>query len=264
MRSWCYMMCVLLLLAACSGESAPPTSTVTPVPTLTDTPLPPSPTPALPPAVSEETPEVVLPEDGEDEGEVVEIIVQAAEGQEIDPPLSITLPEGWGRANIVQPVEDVLGFTLIPSTIYGGPVTGGDGYIVLLWGFRSVAPGGNPLLPDETDDFDLWMDGVRLLRLAVVEPECNIGTDVPRDFVIGNLPARGTIFAAVTCPETVDTRGWVAGLSQDGINFLFYAFTEPITAMDGPAAAELQAVLDTVEFRVDELLQMALTPTATP
>jgi len=83
--------------------------------------------------------------------------------------------------------------------------------------------------------------------LAVIETGCNIGTDERREYSIGGLAAAGTQFAAVDCPALPDTRGWFAGLQQGGINYLFYAFTEPIDALDA-AAPELQAVLDTVRF----------------
>jgi hypothetical protein len=255
----------VVLLAACdalTGGQPEPTATPTLLPSLTPTASPtaaqiPTATPddPLPQAEPEETPAV----------EDIQMIIEAAAGQEIDPPIEIVLPEGWGRFNATQVIQDIAGPYLVPFSVYTGPVTGGDGYIILLWGFGSLSRAVNPLLAEEGDfEPDLWADGVRLLRLAVVEPGCNIGTDVRREFAVGGLPAAGTYFSVVDCPETVDTRGWLAGLRQDGMNFLFYAYTEPITAMDGSAHAELQAVLDSVTFRVEDLLDLAVTPTPAP
>ena len=106
---------------------------------------------------------------------------------------------------------------------------------------------------------DLWSDGVRLLRSAVIESDCNIGVDVRRTYRLGLLSAEGTQWSAVSCKSGLpDTRGWFAGVQDNGVNFVFYVFTDPITAMD-TSSGELQAILDTVRFRVDTL---TLTPPA--
>ena len=94
----------------------------------------------------------------------------------------------------------------------------------------------------------MWTDGTRLLRLAIVETGCNVGTDLRRNYSVGGLQATGTQFAAVNCPQLPDTRGWFAGLRQFDVNFVFYVYTDPIGAMDGNAPNELQAILDTVQF----------------
>jgi hypothetical protein len=251
----------LVLLAACDAladEQPQPTATPTLLPSLTPTA---SPTTA---PIATATPDDPLPQDAL-EDEYAQMVIEAAQGQEIDPPVEIALPEGWRQFNATQVIQDVAGAYLVPFTVYSGPVTGGDGYIILLWGFGSLSRAVNPLLAEEgAFEPDLWADGVRLLRLAVVEPGCNIGTDVRREFTVGGLPAAGTYFSVVDCPETVDTRGWLAGLRQDGMNFLFYTYAEPISAMDGPAHGELQAVLDSVTFRVEDLLDLVVTSTPAP
>ena len=163
----------------------------------------------------------------------------------IAPPLTINLPPGWSHAYDAIVLQDIDGIRPIPFALYKGPVTGGTGYIVLLWGFPNLVVGvasGGLIEPD------IWIDGTRLLRLAIVETGCNVGTDLRRNYSIGGLQAIGTQFAAVGCPQLPDTRGWFAGIRQFDANFVFYVYTDPIGAMDGTAPTELQAILDTVQF----------------
>ncbi|HVU10987.1 MAG TPA: thioredoxin domain-containing protein [Phototrophicaceae bacterium] len=167
------------------------------------------------------------------------------EHDHIKPPLTIDLPSGWAEGYDALVLQDIDGIRPIPFALYKGPVTGGTGYIVLLWGFPNLvvgAPSGGPIEPD------VWTDGTRLLRLAIVEQGCNVGTDLRRNYSVGGLQAVGTQFAAVSCPQLPDTRGWFAGLRQFDVNFVFYIYTDPISAMDGSAPQELQAILDTVKF----------------
>lgn len=182
------------------------------------------------------------PETAEPTAEAV--VIDPLLGEPVDPPLIIGLPADWVFGRDVFLLQDVDAFRGIPIVVYRGPVTGGTGTIVLLWGFPNLV-GGGALGSDAA--VDLFFDGLRLLRLAVIETGCNIGTDERREYSIGGLAAAGTQFAAVDCPALPDTRGWFAGLQQGGINYIFYAFTEPIDALEA-AAPELQAVLDTVRF----------------
>ncbi|MBL8133959.1 MAG: thioredoxin domain-containing protein [Anaerolineae bacterium] len=180
------------------------------------------------------------------------LVLEAVTGQDVPPPITLQLPAGWLSGSDVLVLQDVDAIRNIPFAIYTGPVTGGVGTIVLLWGFPNlvVAPSAvQATLPPEM--LDLHIDGTRLLRLAVVEQGCNVGTDLRRTYSIGGLQAAGTQFAAVDCPELPDTRGWFAGLRQYGLNFMFYAYAEPIEAMD-TAEVELQAILDTVVFTLPE------------
>lgn len=242
-----------LLLAACAPAAVAPTDFPTPVPSLTPTEdiqeavnmtltaLAPTVTPTLTPLPTE--PPLV-------------VTVPAVMGQPIDPPLDITLPEGWSVAMsdtlVMKDVTNVL--IGLPFTAYSGPVTGGTGTLVVVWGFPSFADplpeGATPAGPD------LWVDGLRLLRLAIIEQGCNIGTDLRRSYRLGLLSAVGTQFSAVDCPSSPNTRGWFAGVQQNGLNFVFYAYTDPIDAMT-TAQDELQAVLDTVRFRD---ISLTLTP----
>lgn len=175
----------------------------------------------------------------------VAVTLPPLQNQPIPPPLTIALPEGWRSANDTLVLNDVDGVRSVPFSIYTGEVTGGVGTIVLLWGFPNLVA-GNPLDPASAQP-DLFADGLRLLRLAIVEQGCNVGTDLQRSYSIGGLAATGTQFSAVTCPALPDTRGWFAGLQFNGINYVFYVYADPIEAIDG-ARRELQALLDTVRF----------------
>lgn len=192
--------------------------------------------------------------------EVIEI--SPLQGDRIAPPVTLSLPEGWAWGYETLLLQDIDGIRTIPFAIYQGRVTGGTGTIILLWGFPNLVSIENPLLV-ETIEPDLWSDGLRLLRLAVIEDGCNIGTDLRRNYSVGGLTAVGTQFSAVDCPALADTRGWFAGLRQNNLNFIFYAYTEPIDAMSGAAADELQAVLDTVTFQPLSSVVPEATPEAT-
>jgi hypothetical protein len=179
-------------------------------------------------------------------------------GDNIAPPITIDLPQGWQHAYDAIVLQDIDGVRPIPFALYTGPVTGGMGSIVLLWGFPNLVVGaaaGGVIQPD------IWTDATRLLRLAIVETGCNVGTDLRRNYSVGGLQAIGTQFAAVGCPQLPDTRGWFAGLRPFNVNFVFYVYTDPIGAMDGSAPDELQAILDTVQFIMPDLSE--LTPEAT-
>lgn len=180
-------------------------------------------------------------------------------GDQVPPPFTITLPAGWLSGFDTLVLQDVDAIRNIPFALYQGPVTGGTGTLVVMWGFPNLITGGmDAFMAGEPLTPDLYADGSRLLRLAVVEEGCNVGTDLRRSYPIGGLEAVGTQFAAVGCPELADTRGWFAGLQQFSLNFVFYAYAEPIEAV--PAAEpELQAILDTITF----VLPIA-TPTPAP
>ncbi|MFN8372234.1 MAG: hypothetical protein U0694_05075 [Anaerolineae bacterium] len=264
-----------LLIAAIAACSTPPSPTPTLVPSLT-----PSPIPTLQPSPSDEptfiqniiivtaTPDPLLTPT--ETPLVVQIEPLTADG--IAPPFAISLPPDWEAYYTNYILRDVGGLLALPLTVYRGPVTGGTGYIAVLWAFPNLS-GANPLQPDASQ-VDLFADGSRLLRLAVLEQGCNIGTDLQRQYTVGGQTAVGTQFSAVTCPETADTRGWFAGLQVNDLSFLFYVYTDPITAID-PSRAGLQAVLDSVRFISAAEMQATalsiptaqatqLVPTATP
>ncbi|MBZ0280842.1 MAG: hypothetical protein K8L97_08875 [Anaerolineae bacterium] len=253
---------LVLFLAACSSAPAA-TSTPTLLPSLT-----PSVTPDVQAAV-EATLTVLAPttvamqltaeSTAEDTPEATPVVVEVDPvlGQAVDPPLDITLPEGWAlQANDTLVLSDLSSteeLRGIPFVAWNGPVTGGTGTIVLLWGFPSLVPlddtNAAAAMIGTPPPADLFADGLRLLRLAVIDPSCNIGTDLRRTYRIGTLSAVGTQFAAVECPDLPDTRGWFAGVQANNLSFIFYVYTDPIEAMD-TGRDGLQGILDTVQFRV--------------
>jgi hypothetical protein len=185
-------------------------------------------------------------------------------------PIHIELPEGWllGHAALPLQSSEEGAIAIIPFSVYAGPVTGGTGYIIVLWAFPNIAPVA-PVMQG-TPQINLWADGLRLLYLAVMEEGCEIGRDTERPFPVGDYEAMGAYFAAVNCPELPDTQGWFAGLQEEGLNFMFYAYVEPRGAIEGPARRELQAILNTVEVDLELLPEQQGTvvpdvnPSATP
>jgi hypothetical protein len=179
--------------------------------------------------------------------EMTEIIipVDPLTGERSAPPFSIALPDGWQYGYETMLVSDLDTNRTIPLALYTGPVTGGTGTIVVLWAFPNVITETT----SATVTTDLWLDGLRLLRLAVIEEGCNIGTDLRREYSIAGLAAVGTQFSAIDCPALPDTRGWFAGINQYGLNYAFFMYTDPIDAMD-TAEGELQAILDTIVFNL--------------
>lgn len=232
------VVCLAALLAACA--QAAPTPTLTLVPSSTPTP----PATATPAATA-------TPEDTEPTPIALELTPLAGQGSA--PPLTLDFPPGWAYGYDTLALVDIDNtLRAVPLAIYQGPVTGGTGTIVLLWGFPNFLTGSPLTLPGTpTPAPNLWSDGLRLFRLTLVDEGCNPGTDLERPYSIGGLAATGTQFAIVDCPESPDTRGWFAGLQVNGLNFVFYVYTEPISAMD-TARAELQAILDSAVFSVPD------------
>lgn len=248
---WILAGLVMLLAAAACAPSAEPTLAVLPsaepfTPVPSNTPyvrptLPPTWTPA-PSATPEPTREQVDP----------------LTGEQVPPPLSLELPEGW-RFGYDTIIYDNIGvMDAVRVALYQGPVSGGQATIVLLWNFSSVTT-GNPFAQDYGVP-SLWLDGLRLLRVLVFEAGCNFGTAPQKEFNVGGLAATGTDFAIVDCPELPDTRGWFAGLIVNQMPMIFYMYTDPIHAMDGPAPLEIQAILDTVNFTEAAVPLVTATP----
>jgi hypothetical protein len=186
------------------------------------------------------------------------VTVEPLLGERIPPPFEIALPDGWQFGYDTFILSDVDGaIRTIPLAVYTGPIPGGSGTIVLLWGFPNLF--GAEMFSGGPNTPDLWSDGLRLLRLAIIEQDCNIGTDLRREYSIGGMSAAGTQFSAVDCPELPDTRGWFAGVQESGVNFVFFMFADPIDAMTTGQEA-LQAVLDSVEFHVEPAVEVTATP----
>ncbi|MAS37139.1 MAG: hypothetical protein CL610_24275 [Anaerolineaceae bacterium] len=235
-------MIVAVLLAAC-GAAPTPTPTLTPVPSSTPT-TPPTATPEPSP-----TPAPEITEEATAEAEETLLL-----GEGAPPPFEITLPDGWQIAMqnaLFIPDVDATARP-VQVTVYEGPVSEGTGTIVVMWGFPNFMVGSPFALPGTpTPAPNLWSDGLRLFRTAMVEQGCNAGTDLERTYNIGDRTGSGTKFAIVDCPETPDTRGWFVGLQEDGLNFVFFVYAEPIEAMDTSEDA-LQGILDSIEFHVSE------------
>lgn len=265
MKHLIWIVFICLFAAGCASGSDPtavPSATNTLVPSNTPEPFP-TETPTLEAEVIQI--EETAPVDPEaTEEPPLEIIIEATEGQELPAPLGINLPEGWAQQDGTVLLEDVQGLNILPFSAYVGPVTGGNGFIIVVWGFQSITT-GNPLMPN-FGTIDLQADGLRLLYLAVMDVQCVVAPDEAsgRTFSVGGLPAIGNAFSAFDCPENADTKGWYAALNQERVNYVFYAYTEPIEAIDGPAADELQTILDSVQFQFDTMYGDMLNGTATP
>jgi hypothetical protein len=216
----------LSILSAQGNPTAVPTSTSTPAPDATLDPL--SQFTATP------TP----------------ILIDPLLGLPIQPPITMDLPDGWAYAYNAFVYSDLDGrIETVPFAYYTGPVTDGTGTIILLWGFDSVV---NPFAAQQGTN--PWLDGLRLLRLVVMDHSCTIGTAPEREYSVGGMEATGTQFSAVDCPEGIpDTRGWFAARVVDRVNFAFYMYVDPIQPAGATAEFDLQAILDTVEFRVSDL-----------
>ena len=187
-------------------------------------------------------------------------------GIPLPPPYDITLPDGWESYYDIFQFVDLDELRSIPIALHTGPYQDGQAFILALWNFPNIRS-----ISTDAENFEinLWTDGLRLLRLAVIEKECNIGTDLQRDYTVGGLDGVGTQFSAVDCPTTSNTRGWFTGLQVDNMNFVFYVFTEPIELMQTAGEGQLQEILDSVDFRVMEYVAEAIAtqqaiPTATP
>jgi hypothetical protein len=186
---------------------------------------------------------------------------QAAILQGVPPPLTIQLPKDWRSYYQIVPTRAPLIQANMNMAVYRGPVKGGTGVIILLWGFPSLGPPPtmaglqSPLTqipgtpgPDLRQQM-LWADGSRLLQGTIVDITCNVGNSGQRtDFSIGGQPAVGQYFSSSQCQGEPDTIGWFAGVHRFGGNFLFYMFVEPVEAYN-VGRADLQMVLDTVVFK---------------
>jgi hypothetical protein len=176
------------------------------------------------------------------------------------PPFDIDLPANWQYGFQSLPIRDRLVQASMNVAVYKGPIQGGTGTIIVLWGFPSLGPPPTPaggqlpgtvvpgtLSPDMQQQM-LWADGLRLLQGTVVDITCNVGNHSRGEFKIGGQPAYGEYFAAVQCQAEPDATGWFAGLNQYGGNFLFYVLIEPPQAYNN-GRSEMQKILDTVVFR---------------
>ncbi|MGB7341582.1 MAG: hypothetical protein WBC91_21985 [Phototrophicaceae bacterium] len=181
-------------------------------------------------------------------------------GISITPPLDITLPEGWQLAlRDTYTYRDLVldadgGLETLPIDVYVGPVTNGTGWIVMLWGYDTILPIMENITEAEYHERVAWLSGLRMLQSVVFDYRCTFGTAPQRDYTIGDLPAIGTTFSAIDCPfEQPDTRGWFAGMNIDNLNFSFFVYADPIQPAGSIVEFELQAIIDTIVFNVDDI-----------
>jgi hypothetical protein len=212
-------------------------------PTLTMTPFRATATPALPPGTGTPPPARQTPGATAEEG------TGTPEADDLShvlpgspPPLAITLPEGWQQVHILVPfrtydnqVRD------IPLSIYVGPLPGeAKGFIYLYWGFPNV-------VDLVTGEYNLWADGVQILRGSLVGESCNLGVYDQQTFSVGGQDAVGAFYQASECDGEQDTAGWFATLRVYDGSFAFYTAVEPWNALSDQRLA-LQSILDSVEF----------------
>ena len=252
----------MLLLAACEATVPAPQASLSP-----DTPRPPAGTPptsvsptetrvptntprAIPPSVTPIPPTV----SAEPEATRIVVTISPLLQTDIVPPVRLNLPSGWNLvsdAKMLPAAADEM--SVVPFGYYSGPVPGGTGVVTILFGFNSIVPE----FGDRT--LNVYADALRMLLFAVIEPTCEYSFEEERTFSVGGRTARGTVYSANQCPDNLPSiHGWFAALNVDGLNFAFYAYTEPIEAMTSATRSELQAILDSVEF------DFSLLPTAAP
>lgn len=158
------------------------------------------------------------------------------------PPIEITLPEGWEQVHLIVPFrtfDDVVHD--VPLTIYFGTLPGGaNGFIYLYWGIPNT-------VDFVTGEYNLWADGVQILRGSLVGETCNLGVYEQQMFDIGALQGVGATYQASECEEEADTSGWFATLRVYDGTFAFYTAVEPWDALLDSRAV-LQQILDTVRF----------------
>ncbi len=170
----------------------------------------------------------------------------------IEPPIDITLPDDWLVGYDTLAFRDIDGSVQTALVaVYTGPVTGGTGWLILAWGHDSVI---NPFAM-ETPERAAFLDGLRLLRLIIFDPSCEVNVQPQTEYTIGEEIAQGATFSATNCPgDQPDTSGWFAALMQEEVNFAFYVYIDPEQAAESPARAEMQAILDSVNIRIDEVI----------
>ncbi len=200
------------------------------------------------------TPAEVTPEVTDEFGEPIEtpVVLDPLLSIGVQPPIDIDLPRDWlfGYDTLAyQDIDGSVQTTLI--AVYTGPVTGGTGWLILAWGHNSVM---NPF-EMESESRAIFLDGLRLLRLIVFDASCTVTVEPQAEYNIGIIRAPGAAFTATECPgEQPDTSGWFASLRQENVNFTFFAYVDPLQEPGSPAEEELQAILNSIVIRVDEVI----------
>jgi hypothetical protein len=258
------LVALMLLLAACEATVQAPPPSLDP-----NTPQPPVGTPStstVPPATRVPTntpqaaPPTLTPQPSatiSNEPTLETLALNPRVGTDLEPPIRIDLLDGWTVVSDALMLPDFGELTVVPFAFYSGPVAGGTGNIAILYGFENLVPEFGDRTPN------VYADALRLLLFAVIEPTCEYSFEEERQFFVGDRQARGTVYAADTCPEDLPSlSGWFAALNVDGLNFAFYAYVEPIAGLSAASRGELQSILDSVEF--DFSLLSTIEPAATP
>jgi len=218
------------------------------------------PNPTLPPTATSEADAI------EPSITPVRVTVEPLTGEQIPPPLTIDIPDDWQNwynTLVYNNVENELTSTRFAT--FFGPVEGGTGSIVVLWGFSSTATIDRTT--GEMNIINFYTQGLRLFSLLIAEIDCNTSFGDEQQFNIGTYSAIGASITAIDCPEYPNLAGWFAGFQVDGVNFLFYVYTEPDEALTTETIDTLQEMLNGVQFNVPEFLatyQAEFTAEATP
>ena len=160
----------------------------------------------------------------------------------VPPPLEITLPDGWETVDLTVPLRTFDNETHdVPMTIYFGPLDNNvNAFIYLYWGFPNTVDW-------VTGEYNLWADGVQILRGSLVGDTCNLGVYDQQTFMVGGQEGVGAYYQAADCQGENDTAGWFATVRVNSGTFAFYVAVEPWDARTAQRD-NLQAILDSVTF----------------
>ncbi len=160
----------------------------------------------------------------------------------VPPPLTITLPEGWRTLDMVVPFRALDGSLRdLPLTIYFGPLDKDVyGLIYLYWGFPNTVDWAS-------GEYNLWADGVQILRGSLIGQACNLGLYDQQTFTVGGVEGVGANYQSSNCPDEPNSAGWFVVVRVAGGTFAFYTAVDPWEALPAYRDA-LQAILDTVQF----------------
>ncbi len=165
------------------------------------------------------------------------------------PPITITLPETWQTGHLIVPYQTFDGAVHdVPLSIYTGDFAAdAKGILYVYWGFPNTVDWVKYNVTGEYE-YNLWSDGVQLLRGSLVGKSCNLGLYDQQQFTVGALDGIGAYYQAADCGgDEKDTAGWFVVVQVLGGSFAFYTAFEPWT-MREDYQADMQAILDSVTF----------------
>lgn len=264
------LLCAVVFFVACTTENVQPTlveMTLTPSPQIE-----PTTTESMPPTATPMPTLTLSPEPTPTATVTIDPTLAAMPQLDVEPlletdltsPIQLRLPAGWELVfdSFALPFPEEEMIRILPFSIYRGPVTGGTGVVVTVWGFENIVP-VSPI-SNQMPELDLWSDGLRVLLTVVLEPDCNVGRGDRRIFDFGERSAEGSYFWAVDCgessetdeiPPSPDVQGWFVSLQERGVNIAIYTYVEPREAIAGDALGELQSIMNTVVIDVPETIE---------